>query len=118
MECPKIKQWARENGCEPEDVCEKAAAEGNLEMLQLARKHGYAWNEKTCEAAAMAGHLEILQWAHANGCEQGADLPENIRDGYGKEREDVVKWLYSMRGVSVTFAEPMNLFRAPLRYEP
>lgn len=103
MECPKIERWAHENGCELEDVCEKAATEGNLEILQLARKHGYAWDEKTCEAAARAGHLTVLQWAHASGCELGENLHKDMLKDYGNDHKDVIEWLCSLSNMTAMF---------------
>ncbi len=80
-----------------ETVCEVAARNGHLELLQWARSRGHPWDTWTCvnnatrnghlallqwirevepscpwdwcicSSAAAGGHLELLQWAHDNG---------------------------------------------------
>jgi hypothetical protein len=65
----KILQWARENGCPWNEVtCCYAAAHGHLEFLQWARENGCPWDEWTCSNAALNGHLKVLKWARENGC--------------------------------------------------
>jgi hypothetical protein len=49
-------------------ICEKAAKNGDLDILKWAREKGCRWNEWTCFHAATGGHLEILKWARENGC--------------------------------------------------
>ncbi|CAN0438640.1 unnamed protein product, partial [Ectocarpus fasciculatus] len=53
--------------CSAVHLCEKAAYNGHLEVLQWARNNGCPWDEKTCSWAAGNGHLEVLQWARNNG---------------------------------------------------
>eukprot|EP00316_Scyphosphaera_apsteinii_P003795 CAMPEP_0119299694 /NCGR_PEP_ID=MMETSP1333-20130426/1735_1 /TAXON_ID=418940 /ORGANISM="Scyphosphaera apsteinii, Strain RCC1455" /LENGTH=108 /DNA_ID=CAMNT_0007301203 /DNA_START=323 /DNA_END=645 /DNA_ORIENTATION=+ len=40
--------------------------------LSWAVANGLRWNKYICEAAASEGHLAVLQWARANGCDWGA----------------------------------------------
>ena len=49
-------------------LCNWAAKNGRLDVLQLAREHGYPWDEWTCAYTALGGHLNILQWALENNC--------------------------------------------------
>ena len=71
-------------------ICEYAASDGHLAVLQWARAREYPWGqrtwsldvfpgrvpwtipgnagEKTCAMAAGNGHLAVLQWARAQGC--------------------------------------------------
>ncbi|CAN0426198.1 unnamed protein product, partial [Ectocarpus fasciculatus] len=51
-----------------DQLCETAARNGHLEILQWARRIGCPWEASTCYGAAENGHLEILQWATNNGC--------------------------------------------------
>jgi ferredoxin len=57
-----------------EGVCERFAAEGRLEALQLARAQGCAWGAQTCSRAAdgvvrgVAGTAAVLEYATAHGC--------------------------------------------------
>ena len=65
----EVLQWARRNGCPwDEQTCAAAAKGGHLELLQWAHQNGCPWNEGTCTEAAEEGHLELLQWARQNGC--------------------------------------------------
>ena len=50
------------------EVCETAAEQGCLVVLQWAKSKGYPWDVWTCTNAAGNGHLAVLQWADANGC--------------------------------------------------
>ncbi len=64
-----VLQWARENGCEwNSNTCAFAAKNGHLSVLQWSHKNGCEWNSNTCAFAAKNGHLPVLQWACANGC--------------------------------------------------
>ena len=40
-------------------ICEMAALEGNLNVLQWARRNKYNWDSSICVRAAKNGHLEI-----------------------------------------------------------
>ncbi|KAL6059777.1 Ankyrin repeat domain containing protein [Balamuthia mandrillaris] len=65
----QVLQWAREHGFPwDESTCNAAAETGQLKVLQWARENGAPWDETTCTNAAAGGHLEVLQWARANGC--------------------------------------------------
>ena len=64
-----VLQLAREQGCPWSDwTCTLAAKNGHLHILQWAREHGCPWDALTCSYAAENGHLHILRWAHEHGC--------------------------------------------------
>ena len=55
-------QWAREHGCEWDELtCLYAAWGGHLEVLRWAHEHGCPWVAPTCSHAAQIGHLHVLQ---------------------------------------------------------
>jgi len=43
-------------------VCNSAAREGSLDVLQEARRLRAPWDSSTCAAAAEGGHVHVLQW--------------------------------------------------------
>jgi len=49
-------------------LCDRAAANGHVAVLQWARARGHPWSENTCLVAAKEGHLRVLLWLRANGC--------------------------------------------------
>jgi hypothetical protein len=49
-------------------ICTQAAREGNLGVLQQARRSRRPWSSETAEAAAAGGHLAILAWLLDNWC--------------------------------------------------
>jgi hypothetical protein len=49
-------------------LCDFAARNGYLFVLQRARANGCPWHESTCSNAAVGGHVTLLRWARANGC--------------------------------------------------
>jgi hypothetical protein len=50
------------------DICNQAAINGHLEMLQWARSNDFYWDRWTCINAAENGQLEVLKWIRFNGC--------------------------------------------------
>ena len=63
-----------ENGyCWNEYVCDRAAANGHLEVIKYLHENGCPWNEYSCYRAAGNGHLEILKYLHENGCPWDSD---------------------------------------------
>ena len=70
-------------------VCEKAARDGQLEVLKWARAKGCPWNSLTCRRAAGGGHLDLLKWARDNGCEWDAWTCAHAAEG---GHLDVLKW--------------------------
>ncbi len=50
------------------------ASKGYLEILKIARKLNFHWDNRTCEEAAKNGHLECLKYAHENGCPWDAKI--------------------------------------------
>jgi len=47
-------------------TCAYASREGNLEMLQWARKNGCPWNAYTYTYAVNGRHGDIEKWARQN----------------------------------------------------
>ena len=66
--------WAKANWCPGGEgvplggLCSRIARGGHLEVLQLAREQGCAWDHWTCANAAEGGHLPVLQWAREHHC--------------------------------------------------
>ena len=85
-------QTGRLNECTvyESSVCEYAAKEGQLEVLQWAHANGCPWNEMTCAFAAGKGKLEAIQWLHANGCPWAESTCQWAADGGHLE---VLQWL-------------------------
>ena len=51
-----------------EDVCAAAAANGRLDVLQLARSLACPWDEWTAANAAESGAFDVLEFARSHGC--------------------------------------------------
>ena len=51
-----------------DNLCYDAAKIGCLNLLRIAYRNGYQWDEKTCEIAATNGYLDCLQYAYENEC--------------------------------------------------
>jgi hypothetical protein len=67
--CLSLLQWARLNSCCWEAwTCFCAASGGHLAVLQWARQNACPWDESTCTGAAAGGHLAVLRWSRQNGC--------------------------------------------------
>ena len=65
----EILKWARENGCQWDEVtCAMAAYGGQLEILKWLHANSCPWDKKTCKMAREGGNFEQLKWARANGC--------------------------------------------------
>lgn len=54
--------------CLTAHMCEVAAENGHLEILQWLHSIGCPWDSATCEGAAEFGHLECLKYALENDC--------------------------------------------------
>jgi len=61
-------KYAHENGCSIGDICEIAAANGQIAILKYAFTKDIIKTPGICEAAAYFGNLECLKYAHENGC--------------------------------------------------
>ena len=61
--------YLRAVGCpEHSRVCEVAAKNGHLHVLQWCHENNFLWNsDDICSKAASGGHLHILQWCRENG---------------------------------------------------
>ncbi|CAM9474032.1 unnamed protein product [Laminaria digitata] len=65
----EILQYTHSTGCGlPQSTCFKAAAQGQLEMIQSGLGETSHVRKVLCRAAAAGGSLPILKWARANGC--------------------------------------------------
>ena len=51
-------------------ICQLAAREGHLRLLQWARERNHVWGQ-ACEEAARGGHLEVLKWARQGRASPG-----------------------------------------------
>ena len=56
-----------------DNLCYDAAKIGCLNLLRIAYRNGYQWDEKTCEVAAANGHLDCLKYAYENECPMSYD---------------------------------------------
>jgi hypothetical protein len=72
------------------NICEIAAKNGWLDLLQWVRKNGCDWNSWTCAFAAEEGHLEILKWARQNGCEWDSRTCTYAAD---RGHLEILKWV-------------------------
>jgi len=48
------------------DMCERAARNGHLHVLQWAVENRYRWDHNTCAAAVEGGHFETFKWVVDN----------------------------------------------------
>ncbi len=65
----QVLQWLRAQRCPwNADTCRSAAENGDFEVLQWLREQECPWNTVGCSWAAMNGHLEVLQCLRAHGC--------------------------------------------------
>ena len=65
----ELLRFAHSNGCVLfAEACYKAAARGDLEMIEWAIDQNSGWRYVVCRAAAAGGHLHILKWAHDINC--------------------------------------------------
>ena len=65
---------ARKAGCKwGRTTCSRAAAGGNIAVLEFARAQGCPWDSQTCFFAVLKGHVEVLRWVRENGCLWSAD---------------------------------------------
>lgn len=57
-------------------ICNKAAANGHLNILKWARSHEqkFPWSSLTCALAAMNGNMDILEYAISNKCPYDVSL--------------------------------------------
>lgn len=64
-----VLQWARANRCPwDQSTCAAAAEGGHIDALRWVRVRKCPWDARTCAAAAKGGHLIVLQWLRSNGC--------------------------------------------------
>ena len=71
-----VLQYAHEQGC-PWDqrTTQLAAAHGHLDCLAYAHEQGCPWDQRTTQLAAAHGHLDCLAYAHEQGCPWDAFTP-------------------------------------------
>lgn len=64
-------RWLRGAGWDgvgTQDMCNTAAAEGRLDVVEFLHQHGVAWPPGFCEFANTAGNLHVLKYAYDHGC--------------------------------------------------
>jgi len=81
------KEWDK---FDKSNVCNIAAQNGWLDLLQWARGKDYNWDSFTCAYAAGGGHLEILKWARQNGCECDDDM---CFYAFENGQHEILKWI-------------------------
>lgn len=94
MKCiRKLDHYTVQNGQYIKHACNKAAAAGNLEILQwLMRKH-YPMSGYDSAAAARHGHLHILKWLH----EVGEPLSLMLyREALPHNHIHIIEWLWEI----------------------
>ena len=72
------------------DFCAISVYLESMELLKWVRSLNFDWNQKTCERAAINGNLEILQYALKEKCPPGEDLVETAS---ANGHFEMVKWL-------------------------
>ena len=61
-------KYLHENGCPwNETTCERAAANGHLDVLKYLHENGCPWDERTCASAAANGY-QVLKYLLENEC--------------------------------------------------
>jgi hypothetical protein len=64
-----ILKYCVENGCEVhKGTCVSAAKYGNLACLEYLRSKNCPWDERTCEFAHKNNHIDVLTYAVRNKC--------------------------------------------------
>jgi len=76
--------WAREvKNCDWDSrTIDRAARQGNLEMVKYCVENGCPMYEDACYCAASEGHLDVLKYLHENDCpwDSGACLYAHYRN--------------------------------------
>lgn len=52
-----------------DNLCDIAAAIGDLRLLRYAHQHNFPWDKWTTTYAAKNGHLNCLKYVHEHGCD-------------------------------------------------
>jgi Ankyrin repeats (many copies) len=89
---PLVK-WMISAGCpfNASDICEGAAKNGSVDMMEYARQHlGGELDARTMRAAANSGQLQMCQYLHANGCAWDMQAPHWA--AYSGQ-PDTLRWL-------------------------
>ena len=81
-------------------LCNEAASESSLSLLQWARAQNCLWSEQTCEIAAEIGDLPMLQWLCAHGCPWYRDISSTA--AYNGHLE-MSQWIIEHGGCVDTF---------------
>jgi hypothetical protein len=85
----ELLEIAKNNGCyipgdsyvpTNNDIWERVAKNGNLEVLKWAHKNNVVMNWKICAFAAEHGHIDIVKWAIINGYIYDWKTPNTIRN--------------------------------------
>lgn len=73
----------------PSQLCQLAARNGDIPILQYLRSVDCYWDYRTCSSAAKHGQLATLKWANENGCPWTADTCARAAEN---GHIDIVKW--------------------------
>jgi uncharacterized protein YheU (UPF0270 family) len=83
------------------DLCNAAAAAGNLVLLQRAVESGCLYNAKVCTTAACGGHLSCLQYLVARGAVVTAEVARAAVRG---DHLGCLRYLHEEAGFALTTA--------------
>jgi hypothetical protein len=90
----EILQWCRRIGCSWNELTfGRAVRSGSLDLLMWLRSENCPWDEWTTTIAAADGRLEILQWARSSGCPWHIEECETVAIAHGQSH--VVDWIRS-----------------------
>lgn len=73
------------------EVAKRAIESGNLETLKWILKNGAQMNDKLCAEAALYGEFDVLQWLYENGCPWTSKTCENAAS---MAHFSILKWAY------------------------
>ena len=91
-------RWALANGCPlTTRTYERAAAEGDVDVLEALRERGCPHDSRACAAAARRGNVEALEWMRERGF--GTNFLTCAAAVYSEHAEArrAVRWLSDMK---------------------
>lgn len=94
LECLKYAIDNNDSRWDGNDVpltCYRAASNGHLECLILARTSGFHWDEQVFNVAAAYGHLNCVKYLYENKCRYDEDVYS-----YSVDNIELFKYFYSI----------------------
>jgi hypothetical protein len=89
----EIVKWLFNKGFSKGAVCSKAAKRGRLDIVQWTFANGAYLTEAGLVSAAKKGHLKIIKWAHKQNCISSNVICAAIDAG----QLEILEWMYSCR---------------------